>query len=166
MGHRSVIAAFILAASISPLQAEQSQAYFSQAVDVCLRYSPDGFFVADRLEEAGWSARYDADYQATILSTPGATVWVIPPPEGGSVPSHCTVVSGTVGIIQADAAVRFVLGDGDIAYREGTVAGCTAFETAAGTQIRIFSDGQDDFCADPASARVDVVTFVDGAAGQ
>jgi hypothetical protein len=161
-----MITAAIVASAAMPLRAEQSQAYFSQAVDICLNFSPDAFLVVDRLEEKGWIARWDDYYETTILTTPGNSVWVLPPPEDSELPSVCRVISQSVGIVQAEAAVQFVLSDNGFSYQEGVVHGCSALDVSNGNQIRIFSDGQDDFCNDPDSSRVDIETFVDPVAGQ
>lgn len=160
-----LLATFCIGASL-PAAAEQSQAYFTQGVQICKDFGSDGFFVTDRLEEQGWVKNYSDYYETDVLFTPGRTVWVIPPKEGAKMPAHCTVVSGTVTIMQAEASVTLVVSNGNAKHQVLSNQGCTEFDFFGTQKIRIWSDGQDDFCNDPTSARVDIITLKDPVAGQ
>lgn len=163
---KPVVAAALMMATASPALAEQSQAYFAQGLQTCLDFSPDGWMVLDRLEAQGWTIVDDPYYEARVAYTPGKSVWVVPPPEDGSVPAACSIISGTVGIIHADQVVRHTLMNAPLLYEEGQIGGCTALDLGAGRVLEIYSDGQDDFCTDPASARVVLYTTQNPLAGQ
>ena len=144
-----------------PAGAEQSQAYFTQGVEVCFDFGNDGFMVADRLEGLGWHVEYDTYYERDVVYTPGRTVWVIAPPEAAPFPTTCLVASGSVTIMQAEASVTLVAGKSGTPYEVLSHQGCTAFDFGGLREVRIWSDGQDDFCNDPDSARIEVITRTD-----
>ncbi|TLP43887.1 MULTISPECIES: hypothetical protein [Cohaesibacter] len=150
----------------APAVAEQSQAYFTQGVQICRDFGNDGFFVVDRLEEKGWVKRHDDYYETDVMYTPGKSVWVIPPEEGASMPASCVVISGAVTIMQAEASVNLVVSNSNDKHQILSNQGCTEIDFFGSQKIRIWSDGQDDFCNDPNSARVEVITLVDPNVGQ
>ena len=164
MRRQFLLSALFMIASL-PAAAEQSQAYFSQGVQICIDFGNDGFFVKDRLEEQGWVAVEDKYYETTVMYTPGHSVWVVPPPEGADMPATCTVISETVTIMQADAAVQHIVSKNDIKYQLLSNQGCSELDFYGDKKIRIWSNGQDDFCNDPSNARVEIITLVDPVAG-
>lgn len=162
----AVLIGMITAAGAAPAAAEQSQAYFTQGVQICTDFGNDGFFVTDRLEEQGWVKTYSDYYGTDVMFTPGRTVWVVPPEEGAKMPARCTVISGSVTIMQAEASVNLVVSNGNIKHQLLSYQGCSEFDFFGAKKIRIWSDGQDDFCNDPSSARVEIITLQDPAGGQ
>ncbi|WP_319530218.1 hypothetical protein [uncultured Cohaesibacter sp.] len=164
MRHHLILTAAFMMASL-PAAAEQSQAYFTQGVQICMDFGTDGFFVKDRLEERGWHSVEDKYYETTVMYTPGNSVWVIPPEEGASMPATCAVISETVTIMQAEASVRHVLDNSNSKYQLLSKQGCSEYDFFGSTKIRIWSNGQDDFCNNPDNARVEVIALQDPAAG-
>ncbi|WP_421701803.1 hypothetical protein [Aliiroseovarius sp.] len=143
-----------------------TEASFVTGLSVCLNFGNDAWFAADRLEGAGWHGQYDDYYQAKIYTSPDGSAWVIPPGEGDGFPAWCTVFSSSVGPDYAEFAVRSVLASIDLGFSEYDNEGCYGFHTALRQQILVYSDGQDDFCNDPTSARVNVIWHSDPVAGQ
>ena len=162
----NLILGFVFILTSAPAIAEQSQAYFTQAVQICKDFGNDGFFVKDRLEERGWIANHSDYYSTTVLYTPGRSVWVVPPAEGSSMPATCTIVSETVSIMQAEASVNHVVSNSGAKFQLQSYQGCSEFDFFGSSKIRIWSNGQDDFCNDPTNARVEVITLKDPMAGQ
>lgn len=127
---------------------------FVDGVNACVNFGSDGWMVTDRLEEKGWQARDDAYYDTVVLYAPGDAVWVVPPAEDSGFPATCATISGSVSRDYGLAALRAVLKATQVPFEEGTLGGCPFFKTSYGQEIRALSDGQDDFCTDPGSARV------------
>ena len=165
MRHHLILTAAFVMTSCLPAVAEQSQAYFTQGLQICVDFGTDGFFVKDRLEEQGWHAVEDKDYETTVLYTPAGTVWVIPPEEGASMPATCTVVSETVTIMQAEGSVRHVIEKSGAKYQLLSYQGCSEYDFFGSSRIRIWSNGQDDFCNNPDNARVEVIALEDPVVG-
>ncbi|SNZ19202.1 hypothetical protein [Cohaesibacter gelatinilyticus] len=163
---RMLVVTGMLALVCGPAAAEQSQARFTQGVQICHDFGSDAFFVQDRLEEQGWVANFSDYYSATILYSPGRTVWVIPPAEEAKMPVTCTVISGSVSIFQAEASVQMTVSNSNKKYQLLSHQGCSEFDFNGATKIRIWSDGQDHFCNDPNSAKVEVITYRNPVAGQ
>ena len=161
-----VLMATLCIGSSIPATAEQSQAYVTQAVQICSDFGNDGSLVKDRLKENGWVKRTNDYYEMDVMYTPGSTVWVLPPEEGASIPTRCVVISGAVTIMQAEASVNLVVSNSNAKYQTLSNQGCTEIDFFGSKKIRIWSDGQDDFCNDPNSARIEVLTLQDPISGQ
>ncbi|WP_119305941.1 hypothetical protein [Cohaesibacter haloalkalitolerans] len=163
---RIILAMGILGLICTSAFAEQSQARFTQGLQICKDFGDDGFFVKDRLEEQGWVGNFNEDYGTDILYSPGRTIWVIPPSEGAKPPATCSVISDTVTIFKAEESVQLVISSSNQNYQLLSNQGCSEYDLNGAQKIRIWSDGQDDFCTDPNSARVEVITFHNPVAGQ
>lgn len=157
----------ILLATMGPATAgPKAEASFVTGLGVCLNFGSDAWFVSDRLEEAGWRGAFDSYYNATVYTSPDGSAWVIPPGDDDGFPAWCTVFSTAVGPGGAASAVRSALSGTHFGFSEYDNDGCFGARTTLDQQILVYSDGQDDFCNDPTSARVNVIWHADPAAGQ
>jgi len=162
-----VLAGFLAASAAVPAAGDPlADASFVTGVSICINFGSDGWFAQDRLEGAGWVARYDADYGVTVYDSPEGKVQAIPPAEGAGFPAWCSVVSQEVALdFAADVVRRVLIQTGVDANRE-TVDGCLAYRTAYDQQIRVHNDGNEVMCNRPDSARVDVITLTDPVGAQ
>lgn len=156
-------------ALLHPMQAWSNpmvDSHFATAVNICINFGSDNWFVTDRLEGAGWYPSQDAYYGQTIYNSPDAKVIVLPPPNDTVYPVRCSVISGEVKMEYAQFVVKSILKSTGTKEKKGTYEGCPAFSTTLDQVISIHSDGNELLCNDPNSAVVDVISRSNPAGGQ
>lgn len=166
---KSWIAGLALALALSAATAiadPVADAQFVTAVDICVNFGADGWFATDRLEGAGWCGAYDAYYNTTVYTSSSGQVIAIPPPEGGEFPARCSVISGTVKRDFGESAVLSVLDNANLSGSLNLINDCRMYWTPLNQEIYILSDGNEDLCNDPDTARVEVVFYTDPIGGQ
>ncbi|WP_316862336.1 hypothetical protein [uncultured Cohaesibacter sp.] len=149
-----------------PAFAEQSQEYFTQAVQICVDFGNDGFFVTDRLEVLGWVSSHSDAYGTDIMSSPEKSVLVVPPPEGADMPATCTVISDKLSLIEASESVQKVVSSSNVDYQLLSNQGCSEFDFFGPMKIQVWSGSKAGACSDPNNPRVDIITLVDPVADQ
>lgn len=164
---KSWIAGLVLALGAAPVVADPvADAQFVTAVDICINFGSDGWFAADRLEGAGWYGAYDADYDTIVYTSSSGQVIAIPPAEGSGFPARCSVISGAVKRDFAETAALSVLKQANLPASLNIIDNCPMYWTPLNQDVYILSDGNEDLCNDPDSARVVVVFHTDPAGGQ
>ena len=162
-----VLAGLVCLGAAMPVAADPvTDANFTVGVNTCINFGSDAWFVQDRIEGAGWTPRFDHDFNVTVFDSPDGSVLLIPPQDGPGFPVWCSVISGEVSLGFAEDVVRTVLIKSGVSAIRGTEGGCRAFRTGNDVTIRVLNDGNEDMCDQPMSARVNVITFSDPLAGQ
>ncbi len=135
-----------------------TDAHFVAGTSICINFGSDNWFVEDRIEGAGWTSRFDADYETSVYDSPDRSVVLIPPPENADFPVSCSVISQEVSLRFAEKIVEAILVKSGIDASRGMDDGCRAFRAQNGVTIRVHNDGNEVMCNKRMSAQIEVVT--------
>lgn len=157
----------LVLATVTPASADPvTDAHFVTATSTCINFGSDSWFVRDRIEDAGWTTRFDQDYHISVYDSPDRSVVLIPPPENTDLPVFCSVISQDVTLDYAENVARSVLVKSSIDTIEGIQDGCRIFRTENSVTIHVYNDGNEDMCDQPMSARIEIMTSSNPVSGQ
>ena len=166
MRHHLILTAAFVMTSCLPAVAEQSQAYFTQGLQICMDFGTDGFFVKDRLEEQAVACRRGQGLRNHGPLYPG---WHC---LESSLPKKALQCLRPVLLSQKPSPSCRRKGPSDMWSRNPVQSiSCCPIKVVrnmiffGSSRIRIWSNGQDDFCNNPDNARVEVIALEDPTVG-